>query len=155
MMWDLTVIRAFTQYALIALFTAYAFWRGAGPERIAGAIMSGMVIVDVLYHLIFPKGGIYDEVDLGHLFNDTWVLIAFALLAIRANRIYPIWMLAAQLIAMTSHLNREVSLEIAEIVYAIMIRVPSYIQLIAFGIGLVAHRRRVLRYGTYRSWRAS
>ncbi|WAT17933.1 hypothetical protein OZN62_13610 [Aurantiacibacter sp. MUD11] len=147
--------RAYIQYLIIFSLTAYAFWRGDGPEKEAGAILSGMVAMDVGYHLLLPESGVYSEVDLGHLVIDLLVLILLGRLAVRANRIYPLWMLAGQIISTLMHFNRELSPTLDPIAYLVLTRMPSYLQIMALGVGLVAHRVRVHRYGTYRSWRNS
>lgn len=147
--------RAYLQHLIIFGLTIYALYRGGEPEKYAGGILSGMVLLDYLYHFVFPQGGIYEQVDLGHLIIDLLVLIGLATLAMRANRMYPIWMLGAQLISTMMHLNREVSGEMQGIAYLILTRIPSYLQIGGFAVGLYMHRRRVGRYGTYRSWRAS
>lgn len=147
--------RAYIQYLIIFALTAYAFARGAGPEKQAGAILTSMVVLFLGYRLLTPGSGVYDKIDLGHLVIDLVALVLLGRLAIRANRIYPLWMLAAQLISTLMHLGRELDTHIAPIAYFLLIHAPSYIQVIAFALGLLAHRRRVKRFGTYRSWRAS
>ncbi|WP_158586754.1 hypothetical protein [Aurantiacibacter zhengii] len=151
----LTEYRAYVQYLIIFSLTAYAFARGDGPEKEAGAILSGMVAMDVVYHLLFPDAGVYQEIDPGHFLIDLCVLILLGRLAVRANRVYPIWMLAAQIISMSMHLNRELSSAIEPIAYLVLTRIPSYLQLLAFGAGLWAHHKRIMKYGTYRSWRTT
>lgn len=146
--------RAYIQYLIIFSLMAYAFVRGDGPEKEAGSILSGMVAMDVAYHLLFPESGVYDEIDIGHFLIDLTVLILLGRLAVRANRIYPIWMLAAQIISTLMHLDRGISPAIEPIAYAVLTRVPSYLQIMALGAGLIAHRRRLRRFGTYRSWRS-
>lgn len=147
--------RAYIQYLIIFALTAYAWARGAGPEKQAGAILSSMVVLFLAYHLLIPEGGMYDKIDLGHLLIDLVVLVLLTRLAIRANRIYPLWMLAAQLISTLMHLGRGLDTQIAPIAYFLLTHAPSYIQVGAFALGLAAHRRRMKRFGTYRSWRAS
>ncbi|MCL6252265.1 hypothetical protein M3P36_14580 [Altererythrobacter sp. KTW20L] len=147
--------RPYLQYLIIFALTAYAFARGAGPEKQAGTIMSSMVVLYLAYHLLIPEGGVYDEIDLGHLMIDLVVLVLLGRLAIRANRIYPLWMLAAQLISTLMHLGRGLDTEITPLAYFLLIHAPSYIQVAALALGLAAHRRRVRRFGTYRSWRTS
>lgn len=147
--------RAYIQYLIIFALTAYAFARGAGPEKQAGAILSAMVVVFLAYHQFAGQSGMYDKIDLGLMAIDLAVLVLLMRLAIRANRIYPLWMLAAQLIATLMHLGRELDSHVPPIAYFLLVHAPSYIQVLAFAAGLVAHRRRTKIYGTYRSWRES
>lgn len=147
--------RAFVQYLLIFALTAYAFRRGDGPEKWAGATLSAMVLLDILYRTLVPAGNVYNRIDYGLLAIDLAVFASLGLLAIRANRIYPLWMFAAQIISTMTHFNRELSADMEPIAYFVLARAPSYIQIIALLCGLVAHRRRIRRFGTYRSWRNS
>ncbi|MEO5707477.1 MAG: hypothetical protein ABIT10_11620 [Alteraurantiacibacter sp.] len=147
--------RAYIQYLIIFALTAYAFARGAGPEKQVGAILTSMVVLFLGYRLLTPESGAYDKIDPGLLVIDLVVLVLLALVAIRANRIYPLWLLAAQLIATLMHLGRELDSHVPPIAYFLLIHGPSYIQVLAYALGLAAHRRRVRRFGTYPSWRAS
>ena len=143
------------QYSLMIILLVIAFARGAWPERASTCILIGMVIIDQLQHFFVPAGHIYDSVNYGHLIIDTGALVAFGYLAVRANRIYPLWLLAAQLIACLTHLNREISDAVHPAIYLILNRAPSYVQIIAITLGLWAHRRRFRLHGPYRSWSTS
>ena len=114
-----------------------------------------MVILNVLYHLLIPAGGIYYQIDYGHAAIDLLMLLLFGYLSIRANRIYPLWMFAAQIISTLMHIDRQLSSSMEPVAYMVLTRLPSYIQIIVLALGLIAHRRRIRRFGTYRSWRNS
>ena len=147
--------RGSIQHVAVLLLAGYAFWRGAGPEKATGAILLTMLAILWLFQALFPEGATYRQVYLGALAQDGFATAAFVVLALHANRIYPLWIAAAQVIALMMHLNREVSSMTEPLAYAIINRLPSYLQITAFALGLWAHRRRVRRFGTYRSWRTS
>ena len=147
--------RGSVQHIAILLLAGIAFWRGAGPEKATGTILVGMLLILWVDRALFPQDGAYEEIDLSALTQDIFAMIAFGALALYANRIYPLWIAAAQVIATLMHFNREISSMIDPLAYAIVNRLPSYLQILAFMLVLAAHQRRVRRFGTYRSWRIS
>lgn len=142
------------QFQLIALIflAGMGLWKGAGPERAVASVMLGILVSDRIYHLLFGNVINLMSIDLGHAVIDLAAMIAFALIALRSNRMYTLWIAALQLIAFNAHLAREMTQAMTPIAYAILYVGPSYFQLVVQGLGLWAHRRRVARYGPYRSW---
>jgi hypothetical protein len=145
------VILALT-LVLAAAFVAVA--RGGPPERLAAGIIVCWIIADVSYHLVFGPSG-FDRVDPVHLVLDGGELAAIVWLALRANRMWPLWAAAAQLICVSGHIAIFVSPEGKRRAYWAMTQLPPYVQLIALLCGALAHARREDRIGPYRSWRFS
>jgi hypothetical protein len=131
-----------------------AYWRGGPPERLAAAIIVSWVLTDIGYHLVFGPSG-FDVVDPVHLVLDGGELVAITWLALRANRMWPLWAAAAQLICVTGHLAAFIEPVAVRRAYWAMTQLPQYIQLTALLLGAFAHARRVRRFGLYRSWRVS
>ena len=151
---QLNEIRGWIQQAAFLVLWILCWWKGRAPERLCSTAIVAMIALDYLYHALSPVR-IYHTVDVGHLLLDAGVLAAFGFAAVRANRMYPIWLLAAQIVAISMHFQRLVSPSIDPLAYAILNRAPSYLQLAVLAIGLVAHIRREKRHGPYRSWRES
>lgn len=146
-------------YALIlalVLATGWlAFRRGGPPERLAAAIIVGWIVSDAIYHVLFGPSG-FASVDPVHLVLDSAELAAILWLALRANRMWPLWAAAAQLICVTGHLAALIEPGGMQRAYWAMTQLPQYIQLTALLCGAVAHARRERRLGgPYRSWRYS
>lgn len=139
--------------SLILLLAAgfVAVWRGGPPERIAAAIIVAWLLSDGAYHLLFGPSG-FDQVDPVHVVLDGAELIAIAWLALRANRLWPLWAAAAQLICVSGHLAAFVDPGMRRAYWA-MTQLPQYIQLTALVLGALAHARRTRRVGRYRNWR--
>lgn len=135
-----------------AAFVAVA--RGGPPERLAAAIIVCWIIADVSYHVAFGPSG-FDQVDPVHLVLDGGELVAILWLALRANRMWPLWAAGAQLICVSGHIAVLVSPEGMRRAYWAMTQLPPYIQLTALVLGAAAHARRQQRIGPYRSWRFS
>lgn len=141
--------------ATALLLMAAALRWGAAPERLCVSALFFMVFGDRLYHLIVQRGTIYGAVDLGHLFID---LVGAAILvgvALQANRVYPLWASAFQLVSLVSHFTREASANIGVPAYALMNYVPYYAVLLIVTAGLWNHMRRERRHGPYPAWRSS
>jgi len=137
---------------LAAAFVAVA--RGGPPERLAAAIIVCWIAADVAYHLMFGPSG-FDRVDPVHLVLDGGELVAIVGLALRANRMWPLWAAAAQLICVSGHIAIFISPEGMRRAYWALTQLPQYIQLTALLLGAVAHARRFEQIGPYRSWRFS
>ena len=141
--------------ATMALLCLAALRWGAGPERFCAAALFLMNVGDRIYHALAGRGTIYGSVDIGHLVIDLLVAAIFITVALRANRVYPIWLSAFQLVSVVSHFAREASGKIAEIAYFLMNYAPYYCILAILAVGIWRHARRTKRYGPYRSWRTS
>jgi hypothetical protein len=138
------------------LALAGAAWRwGAGPERACVAANIYMRIADLIYHWLFGTHVYFANVEIGHAFIDLTTALAFLLIALRANRVYPLWLSALQFVSFISHIAVSLSHAIAGLAYWILIVSPSYLQLIVLALSIFLHHRRVKQHGTYRSWRTS
>jgi len=138
--------------ALLLMSGFLAWSRGGPPERIAAGIIVGWLLTDGAYHVVFGPSG-FDEVDPVHLVLDGAELVAILWLALRANRMWPLWAAAAQLICVSGHVAAFVEPGGMTRAYWAMTQLPQYIQLTALVCGALAHARRTRRVGPYRSWR--
>lgn len=140
------------QHIVLLTLAFLAFWKGGGPERAVAGVMVGILVSDLIYHLIFGNFSNVVSIDYGHALIDLVAMVALVLIALRANRMYTLWIAALQLIAFNAHLARELTDVMSPIVYLILYVGPSYLQLLILGAGLWAHRRRLAKYGPYKSW---
>ena len=140
---------------LVTLLGAASLRWGAAPERICAAVLIFVTLADPLYHLLVGRSTIYGSVDMGHLLIDLALAATFLAVALWANRIYPLWLAAFQLVSVISHFVREVTEIFPKLAYGIMSYGPYSIILMILAAGIWRHRMRVRRYGRYRSWRAS
>jgi hypothetical protein len=143
-----------TALAIFAAATGYTLRRGGPPEKIAAQIITAWILTDVGYHLVFGPSS-FAEVDPVHLVLDGAELAAITWLALRANRVWPVWAAAAQLITFSGHLAVMIDSGGMRRAYWAMRELPGYMQLLALVWGAAFHARRYRRIGPYRSWRAS
>lgn len=147
--------RDLLQVSLVVLLFLASLWRGATPERIVASTFIGMWLLDRAYHLAAAKGLFLLGVDLGHLVIDIAAFGTMLTVALQANRLYPIWLTALQLVAALSHFIRAVDPTEMSGVYSIFIVAPSYLQIPSFAVGLLLHLRREKMRGPYPSWQGS
>ncbi|WP_257594505.1 hypothetical protein [Parerythrobacter lacustris] len=96
-----------------------------------------------------------NEVEPGLLFIEVVVTVVMVVVALRANRMYTLWIAGFQIIALLAHFARELADQISPIAYVMMYVGPSYLQITTLGLGIWLHHQRVQRHGNYRSWRSS
>lgn len=141
--------------AVLAIALAAALRWGETPERLCVAALAGMPAADAVYHFAVGRGSFYESVDIGHLVIDSFAAAALLLIALNANRIYPLWIAAFQLISVLAHFAREMSATVAGLAYAYLAYVPFHLEVATLLLGIALHAKRVRRMGTYRSWRTS
>lgn len=155
MLWTVWQLKSQAQWVALSAFIALALWRGAGPERRIACVFIFMFVADRIYHALFGNGRLLLNADLGHVLIDAAALAGFVWIALRANRVYPLWLASFQLMTLVSHVVRALSPSVATGAYAILIFAPSYLEVLVFGLGLLLHIRRQAKFGPYRSWRSS
>lgn len=137
---------------LFVVSTLVAYRRGGPPEQLAAAVIIGWILADAAYHLLFGPSG-FARVDPVHLVLDGGEMVAILWIALRANRMWPLWAAAAQLICVSGHVAALIEPGGMRRAYWAMTQLPQYIQLTALLLGAAAHARRQRVIGPYRSWR--
>jgi hypothetical protein len=143
--------KAELQRTALALLVAIAWWRGAGPEKASATALLVFLLQDPLDWLMAQPPN-YSVVLIRDAALDCVVGGTLLAIAMRANRIYTLFLAAWQLLAIFAHLGRLGTTSSAALAYAIVMYIPGYLLLFTFGCGLLAHVRRVRRWGPYRSW---
>ena len=127
---------------------------GGAPERIGATIVLAWALSDVAYHTVLGRTEVA-SVDVGHFVIDGTVLVAIIWLALRADRLWPLWAAGAQLICFTGHLIALIETDNVHRAYWAMTQTPQYVQLGALLIGTYRHARRKRRVGDDTAWRAT
>lgn len=142
---------------IASVMLALAIWRwGAGPERWLIALFIGTMVLpfyafDVLglgSPIFGPAAWIYVAIDL-------FAGLGFIVVALQANRNYPLWVAGFQLVALGAHMVRGLTEAVSPIAWAILVSGPSYCQLLLIAAGFARHVGRERRFGPYRGWRGS
>jgi len=142
---------AFT--ALMLVCCAYAFIGGGAPERIGAAIF---LIGSVLTYAALELSPLHFRgVEIGAFIVDVASFLAFVLLALRANRYWPLWVSALVGLGLVGHLAMLLHPRVIPWAYAVVLSIWSYPMLLLLVGGTFAHRRRLIRNGADPSWTRS
>lgn len=140
-------------YALLLAVCVYAFAAGGGPERLGAAAYA---LACIASHFVFSAPAVkFRSVETGVFLIDVLVFVAFAVLAVRANRFWPIWVSSLLGLGVLAHLARWAGPDTMPWAYQLVMSIWSYPILAIIAIGTFSHRQRLARFGTDRSWSSS
>lgn len=135
---------------LLCVCCAYALWRGGAPERWTAVIFLAAVLVAIPILHAHPRPFVTAGALM--LIVDLLMLLALAVIALKANRDWPMWVAAWQAIGVGTHLVMVFDTQIMRLVYGIMHAALSYPMLLTLVIGTLRHRQRLKTYGVDASW---
>jgi len=136
--------------ALLLVTGIYALAAGGAPERWGAATYA---LACIASHFLFSAAPIkFRSVETGVFIVDVLVFVAFAILAVRANRFWPIWVSALLGLGVLAHLARWAGPDTIPWAYQLAMSIWSYPILAIIAIGTFNHRRRLAQHGTDRSW---
>lgn len=128
----------------------YALSQGGAPERIGALILLVGYALTVV--VVSPPFIRYRSVETGVLMVDLLCFASFVLLAMRAERYWPLWIGALQLLTVAGHGAKFVASDMLGNTYAFLIVVWSYPMIFLLIIGTWRHQRRLRRFGVDESW---
>lgn len=137
-------------YVLLVLCWIYALLKGGLPERIGATILAigSTLTVAALSSLAIRFG----TVEIGVFLVDVATLAAFLVLALRAERYWPLWLTALQIIGIGGHALKLAEPGAIREAYAFALAFWSYPMLALIALGTWRHQRRVARNGADPSW---
>lgn len=142
----------FAFVSALTLVVAYAMWRGGAPERGGALVFIVMAVLQYTGRLFFDR--VFETVDLLSFSVDLFAFASFTFIALQANRRWPLFLAAMQLLSCVSHFGREVSGKVEPLVYATLKARPTIAALVILLIGTLVHRARVKRGVQIASWTA-
>jgi len=95
-------LQAILIFAIVTGTGWFGYRHGGPPERLAAMIIVAWILIDGFYHVLFGPSG-FQQVDPVHLVLDGGELAAIIWLALNANRTWPLWAAAAQVICVSGH----------------------------------------------------
>ena len=128
------------------LASGYAVLRGGAPERIAGLALLSAAVATRFMH----RGGA--GLDLGVLSVDLLLLGVLVVVALFADRHWPLLLAALQALGTGAHLVKALDDGVLRLVYAILAASWSYPMLFVLVIGTFRHRSRLARIGADPGW---
>jgi hypothetical protein len=143
-------------YAYLTILLAcwlYALFKGAAPERI-GACVIGIGSVLSLVAASSP-GARFGSVEIGVFLVDLVALAVFVGLALLAERHWPLWVAALQVIGTAGHAAKLADPEVIPLAYAFVLAFWVYPMLLLIVLGTWNHQRRLAKFGVDKSWSSS
>ncbi len=141
----MTHILVFNLVLIIAC--AYALWVGGAPERATALVFVGAAAASYAV----PYSG-FHIVEAPLFLIDLLTLLALVLIALAANRFWPLYVAAIQLLTVAVHAVKAYQPALAFWMYGGAIGKMAYPTLILLTIGVLRHRERVARFGADRAW---
>ncbi len=143
----MTHILVFNLVLIVAC--GYALWVGGAPERVAALVFAGAAAASYAV----PYSG-FHVVEAPLFVIDLLTLIALALIALAANRFWPLYVTALQLLTVAVHAVKAYQPTLAFWMYGGAVGKMAYPTLVLLAIGVIRHRNRVARFGDDRAWSA-
>ena len=137
-------------WAFLAISALFVFLRGGAPERVGMAIAIAASVCSFVAGTL--EGREFASPEISVFIVDLAVLAAFALLALKADRFWPIGVAALQIGGVTSHFAAAASSGVIAWVYSIGQALWGYPIILLIVWGSVRHRRRLNKSGADRSW---
>jgi hypothetical protein len=140
------MIRFFVQVLFVILVFAAAWRVGGKPEKHVATIYVSMLVMDLLGAILLDDFGAGLRQSQNYrLLLDISALIAVAIVAVRYDRWWTLWVGSVQLIAVVAHVLKSTGLSIHPLVYGVMERWPTWVAIALTGLGTWLHCRRSSR----------
>ncbi|HEU0100258.1 MAG TPA: hypothetical protein VFQ67_15985 [Allosphingosinicella sp.] len=128
----------------------YVALRGGPPERVGATILTvGSLLT---YAAVSSTTSLYRSLEIGVFLVDVATLLAFLLLALRADRLWPLCITALQVVGTAGHAVKLADPQILPYAYAFALRFWGYPMIFLLMIGTWSHQRRLARFGVDKSW---
>lgn len=138
-------------WSLLIICAAYVWRRGGAPERVGIAILViGSLASTAAANADY--GTRFHSMEGGMFAVDVAVLIAFLLLALKAERFWPLWVTGFHFVGVATHTAILVSPGVVPWAYAVGQALWGYPIILLLVLGTRWHRQRLARLGADRSW---
>jgi hypothetical protein len=132
----------------------YASSRGGGPERVTAVAFLVALAGSASIGIVHMPGG-FQSVPVRLFAVDALFLIGLAIIAIRANRWWPIPVAGCQLVAVLVHTGKELDPAMIPDGYWFLTTIWSWPMVALLGLGTWAHRRRLANGIVVTDWKPS
>ena len=140
-------------YTILTSCCLYALLRGGPPERVGAIIFALSALLTTAAWSTHRTR--YVSIEVGVLVVDLAMLAALVVLALRAERFWPIWVAAFQIIGTAGHAVKAWDPAVLRLGYGFALALWSYPMLLLLVAGTWCHRRRLKRLGADISWSSS
>lgn len=131
----------------------FATVRGGAPERLTALFFGAAGIATFLIPAEYWTG--FRSIDLPLLAIDIALLVSLVVLSACADRFWPIWLAAVQLVIVLVHVAKAYNPAIVPLIYFVASSRLAYVMIFILVVATVRHRRRMARFGIDASWSRS
>lgn len=136
--------------ALLVAACGFAWLRGGRPEQIAATALIVAAAATFAAYTPYPRR--FFAVEYGVLGVDLILLAALIVIALNANRYWPLGLAALHLAATIAHFGKMVDVSMGGWGYAFLLKLWAYPMVLTLIVGTIRHRQRVNRYGVDDPW---
>jgi hypothetical protein len=136
--------------AVMLLLVIQAGWRGGAPERLAAGSMA--IAALATGYTSFDDEMTFICVQWDVFWIDAGLLCVLMLIALAADRFWPLWLSAFQLLAVAAHAARGYGPDILPFAYWWLVGKASYPMIGLVCIGIERHWRRERKSGPEYAW---
>jgi len=129
-----------------------SYRKGGGPERYVAITLVVFFCVGLINRAIQGTPA-FMEFQTSLFVLECLTLASFLFTALKANRVWPLWISALQLLIVSAHVAAFLGVPGVPVVYWGMTALPSYLQVAVLMIGIRSHVRRFRMDGAYPDWR--
>ena len=140
-------------HILVVVVGAYAWLRGGAPERVTGCMFVSALIATDLARTIGP--GHFRQVEFGIAVIDVALVVGVAVVALRADRTWPIWCVAWLIIASMGHLAKGLMPEFLRPAYQMIVSLSAWPTMYLLARGTCNHQKRLHLHGADPCWSRS
>jgi len=134
---------------LLLATCGYAILRGGTPERLTGWLL---IVAAGLTFVTGWRPAMFQQVEITMFLIDLTLLVGLVVIALKADRLWPMVLAAFQLDSAAIHILKIVDADMISITYALMVAIWSYPMLLILAIGTLRHQRRLAQFGEDRAW---
>ena len=128
----------------------YALVRGGAPERIVAALL--LLAAGATYVAQAQDSLVFHDVEFDILLIDLALLAGLVLVALHADRFWPLWMIGFHGVTVMVHAAKAFQPDLVPLMYGMAVGKLAYPVLAILAIGTWRHRTRARRFGADRSW---
>jgi len=130
--------------------SGYAAWRGGKPERFVALAMFAAAAATVIAYA--PMSRRFAGAEFGVFAVDVSLFAGLTVIALNANRYWPMAVASLQLASLIVHLGKLMDLTMGGWAYALLPKLWAYPMLLTLAVATWRHRQRLARHGADRPW---
>lgn len=136
--------------SILAATCGYALWRGGAPERLTALMM--LIAFLATFLVPFRPGVSFHHLNGAILAIDLALFALLVGIALFANRFWPLWVAAVQLMAIGIHLVKAYDPTLVSWLYNSASGKIAYPMVIMLAIGVARHSERLATFGSDPDW---